>query len=404
MQLGWIDFSKSERNKVLDILKKLSEPGTMDALGIAPISNRFADLFFPGISTNQTRAKYYLCVPYAFMQIEKDSRETHPKRIREELNEIEKQSCECFVEFAENHPEEKGIIGRRSSRVPSDIYWTGLRKFGIFKKDNLSITDYINIICDNNKEKETQKDQGNSKKGADENERDDNDVGKSPYTGFWNISTYTDDWKEELTLKLTAKEANFLKSQIINNCGNTMLSYILKNNLSGITELDGFEKLEDGFIKQFPPRIQDDFNLARSFSDFVYVLRVLYNIIVSKGKNKDAINEWNLIKPNLAKFSEIKIDGDDGIFKRLNIEKGYRKLHDFLVEASGYMRNSDIENLKGCIIEREKYLKGPRLAKTNNPDENAEWIGGKHLDYRFGNAKIILKDIFEGVKNHAESE
>lgn len=35
MPLGWIDFSKNERNKVLSVLDLLSEAGTLDELGIA---------------------------------------------------------------------------------------------------------------------------------------------------------------------------------------------------------------------------------------------------------------------------------------------------------------------------------------------------------------------------------
>ena len=65
MSLGWIDFSKSERNQVLGVLDMLTEPGTLDELGIAPVRDGFADMFFPGTSTIQTRAKYFLIVPYA---------------------------------------------------------------------------------------------------------------------------------------------------------------------------------------------------------------------------------------------------------------------------------------------------------------------------------------------------
>lgn len=35
MLLGWIDFSKNERNKELSVLDLLSEAGTLDELGIA---------------------------------------------------------------------------------------------------------------------------------------------------------------------------------------------------------------------------------------------------------------------------------------------------------------------------------------------------------------------------------
>ena len=47
MPLGWIDFSKSERNKVLSVLDLLSEAGTLDELGIAPVRDGFSSIFFP---------------------------------------------------------------------------------------------------------------------------------------------------------------------------------------------------------------------------------------------------------------------------------------------------------------------------------------------------------------------
>ena len=65
MQLGWIDFSKNERDKVLGVLDTLTEQGTLDELGISPIRDGFSDLFFPGTSTLHTHAKYFLLVPYA---------------------------------------------------------------------------------------------------------------------------------------------------------------------------------------------------------------------------------------------------------------------------------------------------------------------------------------------------
>ena len=64
MQLGWIDFSKNERNKVLSVIHQLEEPAAVDELGLGAIRDGFADYFFPGTSTVQTRAKYFIIVPY----------------------------------------------------------------------------------------------------------------------------------------------------------------------------------------------------------------------------------------------------------------------------------------------------------------------------------------------------
>ena len=92
MPLGWIDFSKSERNKVLSVLTLLSEEGTLDELGIAPIRDGFANLFFPGTSTIQTRAKYFMIVPYALKDLEYSS-ESNPNRMLRTFDERRCKEC-----------------------------------------------------------------------------------------------------------------------------------------------------------------------------------------------------------------------------------------------------------------------------------------------------------------------
>ena len=96
MPLGWIDFSKSERNKVLSVLDLLMEAGTLDELGIAPIRDGFANLFFPGTSTIQTRAKYFLIVPYALKDLEY-SKETNPARCLRIFDEVERKCGEQLL-------------------------------------------------------------------------------------------------------------------------------------------------------------------------------------------------------------------------------------------------------------------------------------------------------------------
>ena len=68
MQLGWIDFSKEDRQKALDVINLLSEQGAVDELGIGIIRDAFANYFFPGTSTIQNRAKYFLIVPYVLRE------------------------------------------------------------------------------------------------------------------------------------------------------------------------------------------------------------------------------------------------------------------------------------------------------------------------------------------------
>ena len=56
MQIGWIDFSKSDRDKVLGVIQLFAEQTAMDELGIGTVRDAFANIFFPGTSTIQTRS------------------------------------------------------------------------------------------------------------------------------------------------------------------------------------------------------------------------------------------------------------------------------------------------------------------------------------------------------------
>ena len=66
MQLGWIDFSETDRKQALGILTQLDEQGAVDEIGIGRIRDAFANIFFPGTSTIMTRAKYYFIAFWCF--------------------------------------------------------------------------------------------------------------------------------------------------------------------------------------------------------------------------------------------------------------------------------------------------------------------------------------------------
>ena len=54
-------------------LKLLEESTALDELGIGIIRDGYADIFFPGISTLQTRAKYFVLLNYLFSKAEQES-------------------------------------------------------------------------------------------------------------------------------------------------------------------------------------------------------------------------------------------------------------------------------------------------------------------------------------------
>jgi hypothetical protein len=56
---GWIFGSFSERDDALPLLDDDGPAEPRDELGIGPLRDVFANAFFPGITTPQTRAKYF---------------------------------------------------------------------------------------------------------------------------------------------------------------------------------------------------------------------------------------------------------------------------------------------------------------------------------------------------------
>lgn len=404
MPLGWIDFSKTERNKVLSVLDLLMEKGTLDELGIAPIRDGFANLFFPGTSTVQTRAKYFFIVPYILKDLEY-STETNPNRM---LNLLDQTERECGERFLEGEEDTSGIIGTRSlrqgrwvKRTPSDIYWAGLRSYGIFNGGNISLTEYIRVMCAMKNQKKTLSSLGNRNDKAEENESDDKDAGGLFHMQFWKIPTYTDDWMEDLDIKLASDEGAFLKEQIVTCHPDSMLAYILKNNRTEVLSCDSFQALK-GLMHTFPEEIRSNYLLAMDFSDFIYVLRVIYNLIVSENKNISAVEEWKRLKPYLQQWADVDLER---IFKLLYVH-GNVFLCKFLRKSQELMTEHDLEGLITEIKRRERELKQSR-AKTMHPGEfdNDVWYGGGELDYRFQrNARTIIKDIFESEGLYVKSE
>ena len=148
MQLGWIDFSKEDRQKALDVINLLSEQGAVDELGIGIIRDAFANYFFPGTSTVQTRAKYFLIVPYVLREAVDGRYGKDANRVLRAIDSTEK---DCGIRLLEADSKAEGVIGTRVlpkgwvARKPSDIYWNGIRTYGIFCDYGLSISEYVSL-------------------------------------------------------------------------------------------------------------------------------------------------------------------------------------------------------------------------------------------------------------------
>ena len=387
MELGWIDFSKSERSKILSVLDLLGEKGVLDELGISPIRDGYSNLFFPGTSTIQTRAKYFFIVPYAFRDLEFNNQYDYFK-LKKTFNNTEEK---CAHIFLDNNPDENGVIGKRSiqgggwvSRTPASIYWAGLRKYGIFK-GKMSIDQYIKFIAIQKQNTSGAVNLGNR---SDET-HDDKNAGDVQKVHLFNIPTYKQDWIENLDMNLTFEEGQFLKNQIIESCPDSLMAYVLKEDIYEFLDIYSFSDLE-AIIHKFPEDIQQNYSKANSFSEFCFALRVFYNLIVSENKNMKANDEFSDL--DLKSIADIDIDG---IMNSLKIFNPF--LRSFLKDSREAMEKNELEELKTIIQKREVDLKGINRSKTADPGEYDvdEWFAGERLDDRFSIARDIIADIYE---------
>ena len=391
--IGWIDFSKEQRNKVLSVINLLSEPEAIDELGIGVIRDGFSDIFFPGTSTIQTRAKYFLIVPYLLNELEHSKGITAAKMIHmlheQELDLIDvlKQSGETGV-IGEN-------AGRKLKRKPSDIYWNGLKIFGIFKGGNISLNDYIRLSFLLKNKKQTIKSLGSTNTKDDDYDSDDLDPATGEYNdGFWNLPVQNSSWRQGLNIKLNRDEAEFLKKQIISSCPGSILGFALDKDYRDIIELSNFDEME-GMINILPESLKEDCMFARAFADFAYGIQIRYNMILSKGQSDEINLAWEKWYENITQYSNLELG--EILLERLKIRNS--NLIRFLFECRDSMKTGDIDKLDQLIIMRERRLKGDTRSKLYNAYEfnYKGWVGLGKLQYRFRNGRILLKDIFDGL-------
>ena len=83
----WLDYSEQERRRALDVISLFKLQDTRDELGLASIRDAFAEEFFPGTSTIQTRARYFLLVPWLYLKLER--RHVSSAQVTQRLRRLE---------------------------------------------------------------------------------------------------------------------------------------------------------------------------------------------------------------------------------------------------------------------------------------------------------------------------
>lgn len=392
-QIGWIDFSEKDRKKALDVIHLLQEQGAVDELGIGIVRDAFANIFFPGTSTVQTRAKYFFIVPYVMKEACDNSKNTTLDQI---IRMVDAEERQCAVTMGDKD----GVIGRDVipiggwvERRPSNIYWNGIKKLGIFTYPKLSAQEYYReeLIRRSMKSNGTQ---GN--RSGEENEQDDDTATASGRRSFWNLPPeYNISWHDNLTIDLQPWEAKWMRKCISENLHDSLFKHIVDNNI----DVELFSSTDDAF-KALTESVYDDvteymkglLTLANQFNSLVYLSRILYNLVLSDGNNEKANELWKSEQNRMNDVEKLDINL---LINNLNISN--RSVKTFLLDMKTYLVEGNIEKAKDRVIKREIQLKGPKRAKLMRRGDFKDdtWIGGQLLDYRFGPTARLVKDIYK---------
>ncbi|MDF1659767.1 MAG: DUF6361 family protein [Verrucomicrobiales bacterium] len=409
--LGWIDFSSEDSAKVRTVLDLLSDTGVIDELGIGVIRDSFADRMFPGISTVQTRPKYFTLTAHLLKDYaEKELSKTRPRSLPKYLEDEEKR---CRIELVKAHGEGRqnlGIIGatfgtdwnRDVVRKPSSIYWTGLRQYGFISPSNLSLVEFGRRLADGKHRLHALLQDSGEDRG------DDDDAMDHEHRLRIHAPDRPEDYWDTLSIDLTKEEAEFLRAQIRANQPDSLLGQILMDDaiMDEILELPSSANFEDFAALPFLASLKNEslratVRQARDFWRLLEGAHVRYNIQLQEllGTSEVVggfVKRWERWREQLPQYLA---EWDTGFMWDVVRERGSvpkpstrQFVEEWIEECyAGAMNESRCDAL---VKRQELRNKGKRARLRGNGAEGINhWIGLDGLNYRFTEIYQLVRDI-----------
>lgn len=281
---AWLDYSESERRRALDVIGLFKQRETRDELGIASVRDAFAELFSPGTSTIQTRAKYFLLVPWMYLDFER--RSVGGARIARRARRFEIK----LIDGLAGSDDATGVIGIASrselQRLPSNIYWAGLRRWGIllfagsqpqYHRNLDNFYDKIRRLRDVPKDAEGTQ--------------------VEPVNWHPHVPDPPEGFPEGVSLTLTRKEAEYLRERIRSTCQGSLLAQIVELG----ERWEGVDfPWQHPAVERLSPLLVERLEHARKFSEVMHGAALLYNLMLAEAIEREdwiaayegAFEEW----------------------------------------------------------------------------------------------------------------
>ncbi|MFZ4775363.1 MAG: DUF6361 family protein [Terrimicrobiaceae bacterium] len=419
--IGWIDFSSEHRERVRTVLDLLSVPGVTDELGIRPILIAFSDRMFPGISTIQTRAKYFALTAHLIRDyLDKERAKRNPRPFRRYL---EQEELQCRIRLVENGKGRRnlGIIGsdfgtrtdRDVVRRASSVYWNGLQRFGFVSPDSLSLAEFGRRVSDDQHRLRT------LLEGRGDERGDDNDAGQDQ----WAIRVLAPDkpkhYFDDLTIDLTAEEADFLRHQITAHVPQSLLGQILAKNarmdqVRMLQETNSFEAFAElPFLEELKDEeLRGVVIHARDFWRILDGAHIRYNCLLQEagfgnGELKDQFEqEWKEWRREIRNFPEAW----NTSFLWATVQRNGTRVRDatrrfvdnWIEEARAGAPN--LERCNELVRRQECSIKlGRARLRPGKKESVSERIGLNGANYRLPVVAQLVRDIYAGERRKSNA-
>ncbi|MBK9547099.1 MAG: hypothetical protein IPO51_14885 [Dehalococcoidia bacterium] len=376
---AWLDYSDSERRRMLEVIDLFREKGTLDELGIGSIRDTFADRFFPAISTIQTRARYFLFVPWLYQALERERipsarASAHARRQQAKLVASLKAGGEEAA---------AGVIGidagANIQRPPSVIYWAGIRRLGLLSQPGTMDRYHASLDLFYHGARRALRSEGEEL------------LERAQHNWNPSLPVAPEDLLTATSFALRREDAEFLAEQIRNCVGDSLLGHCLSGQIKRmhsartIWGLGGLETLE--------PKLREDIEHARRFALVMEGAVLTYNLMLAEGleavggRQDDALSAqyraelvpWSdEIRAEQASLSTWDLPAMWARLRAMNprIPPGAQQFAEHWISAaiSAPHRVMDDDTVRQLIAQREWRLKGG-LARLRNPRALERWNG-----------------------------
>jgi len=402
MQLGWVDYSRQERETIKELLRILGDSSSLDELGVGIVRDSISDLLYPGTSVLHTRAKYYILIPELFKKAMKSGLTTGSE-VRKLINTDQDKIARALRRAIDEETGTKaaGIIGGRSDHAvkmkPTRIYWNALRTTEILCNPAMSFDDACIAVAGYNKKIQNI----SIKNGSEDYGGDADDAGIGSFALFSAPCKQSiEDFLEKPTLQLNKGEAMYLREQFlhVSIMKNTLMEYCLKTKTSFLGKT-----LDELPTKDMPETLRHNLKLATEFANFIYGAYIVYNLLFFENGGDNATEEEKLKLESRYKDWKKQNKGlahRDEILKLVTNHEHYKaSLRDFLIRFENAVDDNKTtrcsENEKTIVKQREQACKKTK-AKIGKDYPFLE-IQSSPMNYRHGTGQTIISDILKGM-------